>query len=286
MPRRIESLISPLKNVCNPRAQETAKVVASIRFYAELNDFIVPEHRHREFELSAAGEAPIKHIIEALGVPHTEVELILINGVSVDFAQRLRQRDRVSVYPKFEAFDISPLLRLRPHPLRVTRFLADAHLGGLARLLRMAGFDTLYVNPLDDSEIVGVANRDNRIVLTRDRDLLKRRGISHGCYVHALIPGPQLSEIIARLDLAGSLRPFTLCLECNAPLRSVDKAQVIELLPPSVRKRHQQFSTCDVCRRVFWEGSHWSHMREQLATLVANAGSGHTDIFASRGEAP
>ena len=286
MPRRIESLISPLKTIRHPRVQQTAKVVASIRFYAELNDFVVPEHRHREFELSSAGEAPIKHIIEALGVPHTEVELILINGVSVDFAQRLRQSDRVSVYPKFEAFDISPVLRLRPHPLRVTRFLADAHLGGLARLLRMAGFDTLYANPLDDSEIVSVASRDNRIVLTRDRDLLKRRGISHGCYVHALIPGPQLSEIIARLDLAGSLHPFTLCLECNAPLRSVDKAQVIDLLPPSVRKRHQQFSTCDVCRRVFWEGSHWSHMREQLANLVTDAGSGHTDIFASRGEAP
>lgn len=284
MPRQIEPLLSPPGTIRTPAAEEAAQVVASIRFYAELNDFIAPDHRHKEFELASASEAPIKHIIEALGVPHTEVELILINGVSVDFARRLRQNDRVSVYPTFEAFDISPLLRLRPDPLRVTRFLADAHLGGLARLLRMAGFDTIYVNPLDDSEIVSIANRDNRIVLTRDRDLLKRRGISHGCYVHALIPGPQLSEIIARLDLGGSLRPFTLCLECNAPLRSVDKAQVIDVLPPSVRKRHQRFSTCDVCRRVFWEGSHWSHMREQLEILIAN--SGHKETTESRGEVP
>ncbi|MBP8235982.1 MAG: Mut7-C ubiquitin/RNAse domain-containing protein [Rhizorhabdus sp.] len=246
-------------------------MVATFRFYEELNDFIARDRRRREFDFDCATDATVKHVIEALGVPHTEVELILVNGVSVDFARRLRHGDRVSVYPKFEAFDISPLLRLRPYPLRVTRFVADAHLGGLAHLLRMAGFDTVYDNAADDVEIQRISGSDERIVLTRDRDLLKRRGISRGCYVYAQKPDAQLSEILTRLDLAGSLRPLSRCLKCNAPLVSVDKAQVIDALPPRVRDRQHDFSTCQVCRRVFWEGSHWRHMRERLAKAVSAA---------------
>lgn len=252
--------------------RENRPVSATFRFYAELNDFIAPERRFCESRIDCASDATVKHVIEALGVPHTEVELILVNGVSVDFTQRLRHEDRVSVYPTFEAFDVTPLLRLRPAPLRVTRFVADAHLGGLARLLRIAGFDTLYDNAFDDAEIVAIAARDGRIILTRDRALLKRRDVSHGCYVHALNPERQLREIVARLDLARSLRPLSRCLECNEPLRPVEpmeKARVIATLPPRVSANYQRFSTCDRCRRVFWEGTHWQRMTERLAALVA-----------------
>jgi uncharacterized protein with PIN domain len=176
----------------------------------------------------------------------------------------------VAVYPRFEALDISPLLRLREHPLRVTRFVADAHLGGLARLLRLTGFDTLYDNHFEDREIEAVARREGRIVLTRDRELLKHRGITHGCYVHALEPARQLAELFERLDLARSARPFSLCLQCNSPLREIDKAQVEARLPPSVRARHQRFSTCDSCGRIFWEGSHWRRMRAQVDALLSS----------------
>jgi uncharacterized protein with PIN domain len=207
-------------------------------------------------------------MIEALGVPHTEVELVLLNGESVGFGALLREGDRVAVYPKFEALDITPLLRVRARALRSTRFVADAHLGGLARLLRMTGFDTLYDNHFQDDEIERIAGAQERVVLTRDRELLKRRGVTHGCYVHALHPAQQLREIFDRLDLARSARPFTLCLNCNAPLRAIDKVQVAAALPPSVRERYQRFSTCDVCRGVFWEGSHWERMR----TLVDGLG--------------
>lgn len=203
-------------------------------------------------------------MIEALGVPHTEVELILLNGESVGFDFRLREGDRVAVYPTFEALDVTPLLRVRPQPLRTTRFVADAHLGALARLLRMAGFDTLYDNRYHDREIAEVATREGRIVLTRDRELLKLRSITHGCYVHAVEPARQLREIMDRLDLARSARPFSLCLVCNAPLRHIDKAAVLERLPPSVQEQQQCFTTCDVCHRVFWEGSHWRRMRAVL----------------------
>jgi uncharacterized protein with PIN domain len=238
---------------------------ASFRFYEELNDFLAPERRRREFSAPCARAATAKHMIEALGVPHTEVELILVNGESVGFDRLLQDGDRVAVYPRFEALDITPLLRLRERPLRVTRFVADAHLGGLAHMLRMAGFDTLYRNDYRDREIADIAEREARIILTRDRELLKYRGVTHGCYVHTLKPAQQFRELAERLDLARSFKPFTLCLECNAPLHPVDKQRVRERLPPSVQANHQRFTACDSCGRVFWEGSHWRRMQASLS---------------------
>ena len=252
-------------------AADAAPVVASFRFYEELNDFLAPDHRRRAFDARCARAATVKHMIEALGVPHTEVELVLVNGESVGFDRLLADGDRVSVYPRFETFDLTPLLRARDAPPRVTRFIADAHLGGLARLLRLTGFDTLYDNHYDDAEIVAIAVREGRIVLTRDRELLKRRELTHGCFVHALKPEQQAIEIFQRLDLCRSARPFSLCLECNAPLRPIDKAEVAHRLPPDVRARHARFSTCDRCRRVFWEGSHWRRMCSVVDRLLACA---------------
>jgi uncharacterized protein with PIN domain/sulfur carrier protein ThiS len=242
-------------------------VRVTLRFYEELNDFLAPERRRREFERRCARSATVKHMIEALGVPHTEVELVLVNGESVGFDRRLRDGDRVAVYPKFETFDVTPLLRLRETPLRDTRFIADAHLGGLARLLRMTGFDTLYHNRLDDREIERIARAEQRIVLTRDRGLLKRRAITHGCCLHAQRSQAQLRELFDRLDLARSARPFSRCLRCNLPLHTLDRAEVDARVPPAVRERHQRFSTCPQCGRVFWEGSHWQRMRALVAAL-------------------
>ena len=246
-------------------------VAATFRFYEELNDFLAPDRRGHEFVCACARAATTKHMIEALGVPHTEVELVLVNGESVGFDRLLGDGDRVAVYPKFEALDIAPLLRVREQPLRVTRFIADAHLGGLARLLRMSGFDTLYDNHFRDDEVERISSAENRIVLTRDRELLKRRGITHGCYVHAVRSAEQLREIFTRLDLARSARPFTLCLHCNASLHSIDKARVAAVLPPTVRAHYEQFSFCDVCERVFWEGSHWRRMRSMLCGLLESS---------------
>lgn len=243
-------------------------VTTTFRFYEELNDFLPPEWRHGEFAAPCARAATTKHMIEALGVPHTEVELVLVNGESVGFDRILRDGDRVAVYPKFEAFDITPLLRVRDRPLRVTRFVADAHLGGLAHLLRMAGFDTLYDNFYADSEIERIAAAEGRIVLTRDRELLKRRTITHGCYVRALKSAGQFREIFERLDLAGSARPFTLCLHCNAPLSAIPKAEVESRVPERVFERYECFSTCQGCRRVYWEGSHWRRMMGLLGEVM------------------
>ncbi len=241
---------------------------ATFRFYAELNDFLPAHRRGRVFESRCAQAASAKHMIEALGVPHTEVELVLVNGESVGFDVPLHDGDRVAVYPKFEALDIAPLLRVREQPLRQTRFVADAHLGGLAHRLRLLGFDTLFADGWSDDEIVRRAVEEGRIVLTRDRELLKRRSITHGCYVHRLRAEEQAREVVDRLDLARSARPFSLCLRCNTGLDPVEKAQVADRLPPHVRGRFDVFRRCNVCRRIYWEGSHWQRMRRWVDEVV------------------
>ncbi len=245
-----------------------AMVTATFRFYGGLNSFLPRARRQRDFDVMCARAATTKHMIEALGVPHTEVELVLVNGGAARFDHLLKCGDRVAVYPKFESLDITQPLRLyEPSPC-VRRFIADAHLGGLARLLRMAGFDTLYDNHADDGVLAALAEKEVRTLLTRDRELLKRRNVAHGCYVRALKSSLQLKEIFERLDLAGSAHPFTRCLKCNALLRTVDKALVEERLPPNVRAHSHRFSTCDLCQRVFWDGSHWRSMQALLAKLM------------------
>jgi uncharacterized protein with PIN domain/sulfur carrier protein ThiS len=241
---------------------------ATFRFFDELNDFLPAERQRQSFTCECARGATVKHMIEALGVPHTEVELVLLNGESVGLERVILDSDRLAVYPKFDALEISPLLKVRAQPLRVLRFVADAHLGGLARLLRMSGFDTLYDNALEDGEIAEIAAQHGRIVLTRDRDLLKRRIISHGCYVHALKPSLQLRELFERLDLARSARPFSLCLHCNLPLHELSPELARPMVPPRIAALHSHFLHCAACQRVYWEGSHWRDMSALLAPLL------------------
>jgi len=242
---------------------------ATFRFYEELNDFLAPERRGREFACACARAATVKHMIEAFDVPHTEVELVLVNGESVGFDRLLQDGDRVAVYPKFEALDVTPLLRVRDHTLRSLRFVADAHLGGLARRLRLLGFDTLYDNGFRDEEVERLARVEQRIVLTRDRQLLKRRGITHGCYMRAQDPEQQLRELFDRLDLARAARPFTRCLMCNGTLRAAQRDRVAAAVPRAVAERYPRFAVCDGCARVFWEGSHWRRMRDRVDALLA-----------------
>ena len=246
----------------------TGMVRATFRFYEELNDFLAPARRRRAFDCECARAATVKHMIEALGVPHTEVELVLLNGESVGFERMLLDGDRVAVYPKFERLDISPLLKVRDRPLRVLRFVADAHLGGLARLLRMLGFDTLYDNHFEDAAIAELAAHEGRIVLTRDRELLKRSLITHGCYVHALKPAQQLRELFERLDMGRSIKPFSLCLHCNLPLQPLDLEEARERLPSRIGYSYSRFLHCTGCRRLYWEGSHWRNMCDLLAPLL------------------
>jgi uncharacterized protein with PIN domain/sulfur carrier protein ThiS len=256
--------------------------LAHLRFYEELNDFLPPDRRRREFALRCAESATVKNAIESVGVPHTEVELILVNGESVDFGHRIREGDRISIYPMFEAFDVRPLLRVRPEPLREPRFIADAQLGGLARRLRMLGFDTLFDNPAADADIRRRALDEARTILTRDRQLLICRDVTHGCFVHALQPLEQLREVVDRLQLAGAARPFTRCLCCNSVLEAVDKTEVLDRLPPAVATGQTQFKRCPGCERVYWPGDHYKRMSAMLADVVARVQPGTLQPSPSR----
>lgn len=240
-------------------------VCATFRFYGELNDFLPRERKGRDITAPCARMATTKHMIEALGVPHTEVELVLVNGENAGLDLLLEEGDRVAVYPHFTRFDVSDLRRAPLLPPGRIRFVADAHLGGLARLLRMAGFDTIYDNGLSGDQVEALAADQERVVLTRDRELLKRRGIDHGCYVRAQRPEAQLRDLFEHLGLAERARPFTRCLHDNAPLRSVAKAEVLDRLPPQVAATQDEFNTCDLCGRVYWKGSHWQRMCAVLA---------------------
>ena len=153
---------------------------ATFRFYAELNDFLPPEKRKRDIEYEFFGTPTVKDAIEALGVPHVEVDLVIINGVPVDFSHHLRDGDRVAVYPVFESLDISGVSRLRPKPLREPRFVADVHLGKLVRILRLLGIDVIQPSNPADEELVRISRKEGRILLTRDRHLLKHGKLTHG----------------------------------------------------------------------------------------------------------
>ncbi len=234
-------------------------------FAEALHPFLPPARRGGAWRLAPAPGASLKHMIEACGVPHTEVGAIFVNGQPAGPADRAADGDRIEVR-SWSTADLHAAHGLRRWPApEAMRFVADAHLGALARRLRMAGFDTLFRNDFADREIAALAAAEERIVLTRDRGLLQHKAISHACYIHATAPDAQFGELVARLGLQPGFRPFTRCMECNAPLAAVDKAEVIALLPPSVRERQQHFRRCTGCRRVFWEGSHWRRMRSFLS---------------------
>lgn len=241
--------------------------VANFRFYEELNDFLPVGRRKREIPVTFDAPAPVRHLIETLGVPHTEPEIILINGESVGFEQPVADGDRVSVYPMFESLDVTPLLRLRPGPLRCPRFLADAHLGRLAGYLRMLGFDTLYPPHPDDGEMASRAAMEHRILLTRDRALLMHRVVTHGCYIRQRFPREQVRYLVDRLDLCGLIHPFSRCIKCNGIVEDVGKETVTEELPGRVHEACDEIRRCRDCRQLYWKGSHYERMREFIGTL-------------------
>jgi len=244
---------------------------AHFRFYEELNDFLPPGRRKVTFVHAWKGTASVKDIVESLGVPHTEVDLILANGESVDFAYRPKDGDRISVYPMFESFDISPAQRLRPRPLREPRFVLDGHLGRLARYLRMLGFDTLWSNDADDEKLAHISQQQTRTLLTRDQGLLKRKDVTRGYWVRSTAPREQLREVLERFDLYRAAAPFTRCMACNGVLRPAILDEVKERLPPRTARYYHEFWQCEGCARVYWEGSHVRRMETLLLEVLGSS---------------
>lgn len=247
---------------------------ATFRFYAELGDLLPPERRGAPFEHAFRGTPSVKDAIESLGVPHTEVDLVLADGEPVDFAWRLRDGARVSVYPVFESLDVGPVTRVRAEPLRRARFVLDVHLGRLARYLRLAGFDARCDPGADDAALARVAAAEGRTLLTRDRGLLKRREVTHGYFVRAADARRQLAEILRRFDLARAVAPLRRCPCCNEPLVAAAPESVVGRVPPRVAERHREFRRCPACDRTYWRGTHAERVEQLLAEAQAEAARG------------
>jgi hypothetical protein len=241
------------------------------RFYEEFNDFLPRHQRKRDIPYAFTAHPAVKDSIEALGVPHTEVDLIIVNGRSVGFDYQLQAGDRVAVYPVFESFDIAPIIRLRPQPLRRTAFILDVHLGTLARLLRLLGFDALYRNDYADPEIIRLALAEHRIILTRDRRLLQAKVVTHGYWLRSMEPEEQARVVLQRFDLAGQVRLGQRCPLCNGALRSVPKEEVLDRLEPMTRSHYEEFQQCNGCGKIYWRGSHYLRLSSKLERILAAA---------------
>jgi uncharacterized protein with PIN domain/sulfur carrier protein ThiS len=229
---------------------------ARFRFDPALSAFLHRDKRETRFDYECARAATLKNAIEALGVPHTEIGALRVNGEPATLQRIVREGDEVEV----GAWKSAPDPDLR--------FIADAHLGGLARFLRMLGFDTLHRNAFADEEIRRLAQAQRRIVLTRDRELLKCREIARGAYVRALKAEAQLQEVAARYALVPHARPFTLCLRCNLPLHEVERCGIRARVPPAVYELQERFVRCPGCDGVFWPGSHYQRMLSALRSSL------------------
>jgi uncharacterized protein with PIN domain len=232
------------------------------RFHGELNDFLPPPKRSIGFEHLAGTTDTLKHVIESLGVPHTEVGAVAANGERHDLSEPLVGAEDIQVFPH-----ITPLHLSNP------RFVVDGHLGRLAAYLRMLGLDTWYQHSADDPLLASVSSGEQRLLFTRDVGLLKRREVLHGYCVRNHRPHEQLREVSDRFALYSHFAPFTRCMDCNGLLTPVQKSEVAELLPPHTRETKNDFSRCLNCGKIFWRGSHHARMLGWIRNLENRTGA-------------
>jgi uncharacterized protein len=248
----------------NDRIVNDMQHTARFRFHFSLIDFLAPAQRNswvmREFE----GAPAIKDVIEAIGVPHTEIDVLLVNCKPVTTAYQLKAGDEVEIYPASvhtmwpTAITLLPVLPENP------AFIVDVHLGKLARLLRMLGFDTLYNESYSEKEMVTIATTENRILLSRGVGIFKHKNIRHGYWLRSQLPEEQLHEVVSYYKLPTRITPFTRCMGCNGLVEPVAKDIVVDLLPPKTKLYYHEFYQCGNCRHVYWKGSHYKRMLESV----------------------
>ena len=240
----------------------------TLRFYEELNDFLPEKRRRTDFEAPLKGKQSIKDMIEALGVPHTEVDLILVNNLSVDFSYILHDNDRVSVYPVFELLNITHITRLRKIPLRRNRFIADINLGDIVKYMRVLGFDVYFDSTLSNRNIIEISNQNNRIILTRSKKLLKFKAVSHGLFIRPGTTTQQIRHIIDYLDIQEDIKPFSRCLKCNTLLVAVQKKDILDRIPEKTKEYCHDYGLCPSCDKIFWKGTHYMNMKKVLGPIL------------------
>jgi len=241
----------------------------TFRFDAELNDFLPARWRRVAFAYGYKGAQSVKHLIEAIGVPHPEVEFILVDGRPVSFDYQPRDGEHITVYPASSDLAGKGLPALRPPPPDPIAFLADNHLGRLARYLRLLGFDTAYGGDQDDDVLAEHSRDENRVLLTRDRGLLKRSLVQFGYCLRSMNADEQLIAVLTRYRLFDRIEPWRRCLRCNGLLEPVDKAAVLHLLEPKTKQYYDTFQQCGTCGQVYWRGSHVGGLERLVAAVAA-----------------
>ena len=244
----------------------------SFRFYAELNNHLPPNLRRVAFNRTVKEGSTLEEVLESLEIPVNEIDLVLVNGESESLTYRLRERDRVSVYPVFDSMDVTSVTKVENRPLRRLRFVLDVHLGKLAHHLRMLGFDTLYRNDFTGDDLVRIAKDEDRILLSRSRMLIDAKEIEAGYCVKSGDPREQLIEVLQRFDLWRSAHPFRRCLSCNTILLSTRKDDVIARLPEKVAGVYDEFTACPSCGSIYWKGTHFENMREFIRRVYTDSG--------------
>ena len=240
----------------------------TFRFYEELNDFLPKHRRKTDFEAKFKGKRSIKDMIEALGVPHTEIDLILVNGNSVDFNYILQDEDRVSVYPVFESLNITDVTLLRKIPLRRNKFIADINLGDIVKYMRVLGLDLYYDPLLSTREIIEISKRENRVILTKSRKLLKFKDVSHGIFIRPGTTTEQIRRIIYYLDIKDKIKPFSRCLRCNTLLDIVLKEKILDRIPPKTKEFCDEYVQCQSCDKIYWKGTHFINMKKAVRQIL------------------
>lgn len=240
---------------------------ALFHFYKVLNDFLPEDRSDTSFDYTFEGNPSIKHLIEALGIPHTEIHRILVNHNPVDFTYLVQNGDQIDVFPiPLDTKTIAPETPKLPNG--EVGFVLDNHLGKLAAYLRMLGFDAIYQNDFQDDQLAKIASQENRILLTRDHRLLMRSVVHFGYWVRATLPRKQLREVLERYDLIAKIHPFQRCLRCNGQLNPIDKSLILERLEPLTKKYYNEFRICQSCGQIYWKGSHFQRMEKFIEQIT------------------
>jgi uncharacterized protein with PIN domain len=230
---------------------------ALFKFSDDLKIFLKNFHQDTSISYSFQGDQSVKHLIESIGIPHTEIGKVLANGETVGINYITSDRDIIEVFP-IQREDLS---------LETPIFLLDNHLGRLAAYLRMLGFDSLYRNDFQDDELASIASQSDRVLLTRDLRLLMRKVVRRGYWLRSKDPREQVLEVVQRFRLADQIEPFKRCIRCNELLLPVEKEQVMSQLEPLTRKYFNEYRICTGCGQVYWQGSHYERMKKFIEAI-------------------
>ena len=238
-----------------------------LNLHGDLDFFLPTRTRRKSIERGLTEKTSIKDVIESCGVPHPEVGLIVLNGRALDFGYGVTRDAEIDVYPPGIGYP-----HFEKKPLQVTTvrsFVADGHLGKLARTLRLLGFDVAYDCRADDRQLLAIMEAENRALLTRDRRLLMHAVVQTGYCPRSQDPDEQTIEVIRRFNLFGLIAPFTRCLRCNAVLQQVAKIDVVEKLEPLTKIYYEQFRRCTGCKQIYWSGSHFDRLQKRIEIIQA-----------------